>query len=225
MNVKIKFPVRKNIETPLKLQLQTYGLNYQETEDRIQKGSEIGRDMIREAYNMVNEIYKKDPAHWIIDYRMSSPLFKEWFGEITKPRQFKRIRNRLKGISNRYNSGFTVAIKPDSKGTPLAQTAGAANVTKNRFRVYPRLLKRDAWDIADTFVHEIGHHWFTDQKIEKVKVYGENRAKDLAKYNPRKARRSTENYSLFCRKVFEVNGKLVESDSRFFAAAEFASIS
>ena len=82
-------------------------------------------------------------------------------------------------------------------------------------RVYTHLIKKNIYELAETLVHELGHNWFTDQKLEKVKVYGERRARDLATYNPRKARRSTENYAIFCTKRYFAEGLHTETEDGY----------
>ena len=91
-------------------------------------------------------------------------------------------------------------------------------MTGDRFRIFTKGVRKAIYPLAELITHELGHNWFGDQKIETRKVYGEGPARTLAEYNPRKARRSTENYSLFCAKAHAAKGLRTKRKGNFRAA-------
>ena len=205
MTITVKFPRGARKGRRLDEQLEAVNLTRAAAEGRIRDAAVIADEMLREGLAVLRPIAEGARSR-MVDAFAAEPLLETWFGEVTRPRQVRTVHRRLDGICDRFVSGFTAAVRPEDDDSPLAQTAGAANLTGSRFRIYPRGLERDIWDVAELIIHEIGHHWFTDQKLGDLKVYGETRARDLATYDPRKARRSTENYAIFCMKAHEAAG-------------------
>ncbi len=219
MSLTIKLPASRVRRQRLARQLGEAGLSLDSAQTRLQHAWPVAGAMLDAGFNVVEEIMELPRDRRERAFNDHSDLV-HWFGEIERPRQARTVHKRLAGIRRRYGRNVTVALKPDrfkddDRRTPAAQTAGAANVTKQRMRVYTTLIARDIWEVAEVLVHELGHHWFTDQKLEKVKVYGERRARDLAKYNPRKARRSTENYAIFCARRHEADGLRADTANVF----------
>ncbi|HET8828134.1 MAG TPA: hypothetical protein VFM79_02275 [Pelobium sp.] len=219
MKVKINFPDKKSKLALLELQLKNINVSLEVAESRLTLAGPKAEDMARYGYDHIEAIYNQDKSTWI-DAFNSDPVLHKWFGSVTKESHVKKVRDRMKGIFNHVFNGYTIGLKPENDNSPLAITMGVANITNTRFRVYPSLIKRDIWEIAETIIHEIGHQWFTDQKLGSTKVYGEVIAGDLAKYDPTKARRSTENYSIFCAKIHQSKGKRVKGKGYFKASIE-----
>lgn len=217
MKVKINFPDSEAKTALLNLQLKNINLTPEGAETRLVLASKKAEEMVRLGYDEIEKLYQLEKEVWVDTFN-SNELLERWFGKVKKKGDVEKVRNRIKGIFKRLFSGYTIAIKPENDKSPLAITMGAANVTNTRFRVYPSLIKMEIWDVARTIIHEIGHHWFTDQKLGDVTVYGENVALDLATYDPKKARRSTENYSFYFAKVHESKGKRTKGKGYFKAS-------
>ena len=94
------------------------------------------------------------------------------------------------------NKVLTIKIKT-ANGTYNAMNGGSF-LSPNRFQVYPRWIKKEDKERGSIIIHELLHEWFLDQKLDGKKVYGSTAAKKLAKKEPKKARKSAENYEHFC---------------------------
>lgn len=132
-----------------------------------------------------------------------------YFGELLKVRHIKIIRKRIRRI-NRWLHKRKLKIRllsqnKAAKKTLIGQNYGSF-LSPRRFVLFPRWFKQDKNEKASVIIHELMHEWFDDQKITRHgktrKVYGKNAARALAKENPKKARRSAENYEQYCEQVW-----------------------
>jgi len=118
----------------------------------------------------------------------------------------KDVCNRLRRCHRRLSEKkLTVRVLPQSKAPDanvLAQNLGSVWSPK-KFKVFASWFGKDEASRASIMIHELHHDLFLDQRIKhrgkRVPVYGELLAKKLARDHPAKARRSAENYELFCK--------------------------
>ncbi len=144
-------------------------------------------------------------SSWIDNWN-SDTLLTQWFGKIDDVNNVSDVFNRLNSVVKRLNKKITIRLHPQREGNRNAQNNGTFFEPK-MFKVFPHLIENsldtttlelDYDRMASVLIHELVHLWFTDQKLDGNKVYGEDLAMDLAEKNPRKARRSAENYEHFC---------------------------
>ncbi|SHH31702.1 hypothetical protein [Marivita hallyeonensis] len=197
MTIRVITPSVRSRRNKLRDQLQTAGLSMADAHQRVYDAYPVALELLDAGFEIIDEV-RQAPRQDRVDAFMAEPLLVEFFGEATRVRHVNNVHRRLEGLRDRVERGFTVALKPDGKKTPLAQTTGALNTTRVRFRLYTRGIRLDIWDLAALINHEIGHQWFKDQKLGTEPVYGTQAARDLARYHPRRARKSTENYEQFC---------------------------
>jgi hypothetical protein len=121
----------------------------------------------------------------------------------------KDVRNRLRRCHRRLaEKQLTIRVFPQSKTdskTTSAQNLGSVFSPK-KFKVFSYWFTKDEDERASIIIHELNHDLYMDQKIKnskgkRVTVYGKTLAKKLARENARKARRSAENYELFCKEA------------------------
>lgn len=143
----------------------------------------------------VNAVYSKPRSQWVASWN-ADPMLTKWFGDVNRKSQVKDVHSRLLSVCIRLSRGITIRLRPNSESSPLAQNARWFMEPKT-FKVFARLLRKNDEYVASVFVHELIHLWFTDQKLDGTTVYGEALAMALADANPRKARRSAENYESF----------------------------
>lgn len=218
MQVKLDYPSVKGRKATLKAQLDRFSnstLSFNEMDDRLILSAEKARELVNAGSDYLVQKIGTNKNKWVEKFN-DDTILKRWFGEVKRKAQVQDVANRMEGLRKRMNRRLKIRIRPHSKGQikkinagrgfTLAQTVGAINLRSGTFTVYPYLVTKGVWEIAETISHEVGHQWFKDQKLEKTTVYGEPAARDLAKYNPRKARKSTENYAIFCDKVHPLMG-------------------
>lgn len=218
MQVKIDYPTAKGRKATLKAQLDrfsNFSLDFNDMDDRLILSSEKARELVNAGSDYLVQTIGTNKNRWVDNFN-GNTILTRWFGEVKRKAQVQDVANRMEGLRKRMNRRLKVRVRPHSKpqikkidagkGFTLAQTVGAINLRSGTFTVYPYLVTKGVWDIAETITHEIGHQWFKDQKLERTTVYGATAARDLAKYNPRKARKSTENYSLYCNQVHPLMG-------------------
>ncbi len=142
---------------------------------------------------------------WVDDWAASS-LLVQWFGNASRANYVKDVHDRLQSVDRRLNKQLVVRFHPQRTADRSAQNNGTFFEPRT-FKVFPRLIENsldstsnqvDHDYIASVFIHELIHLWFTDQKINGVKVYEESQALQLARDEPAKARRSAENYERYC---------------------------
>ncbi len=148
--------------------------------------------------------------NWITNWNNDALLVK-WFGEISKVGDASGVHNKMDSVVKRLNKKMTIRLHPqrdrasDGSSGTLAQNNGTFFEPKT-FKVFPYLFEASRADdnsliiddMASTFIHEMVHLFVFDQKHDGETVYGDTRALKLAIDRPDKARKSPENFSLFC---------------------------
>ena len=218
MHVKIDYPTTKGRKATLKAQLDRFSsfqLSFTDVDERLILGCEKARELVNAGSDYLVQNLGTSKNDWVDNFNRNTIMVR-WFGRVERKAQVEKVLNRMEGLRKRFNRRLKVRVRPHTKnqikkiesgrGYTLAQTIGAVNLRSGTFTVYPKLVTREVWEVAETILHEIGHQWFKDQKLENTTVYGETAARDLARYNPRKARKSTENYSIFCNSVHPLMG-------------------
>jgi hypothetical protein len=213
MKVKINYPNTQGGKATLQAHLDRFSnfrLDNAAVESRLIMGAEKARELTNAGSDYLVQAIGSNKNKWMENFNRDATLV-EWFGIVKNKQQVQKVVNRMEGLRKRMNRTLTIRVRPFPKsqikkidageGFTLAKTVGAINLRSGTFTVYPYLVTRGLWEVAETIVHEIGHQWFKDQKLESSTVYGETPARDLAKYNPRKARKSAENYSIYCDRV------------------------
>jgi len=152
-------------------------------------------------------------ATWVTNWN-SDELLVKWFGVISHHNNASDVNNRLSSVVDRLNKKVTIRLHPQRNRavTPVglegtrAQNNGTFFEPKT-FKVFPFIIESNIDDstkavsideIAAILIHELIHLWFNDQKLDGETVYGDDLAMQLAIDNPKKARKSAENYEWFC---------------------------
>ncbi len=157
----------------------------------------------------VEKVLKKDTKREKQRAWKKDALLVDYFGdEKLTVESMKDVRNRLRRCHRRLaDKQLTIRIFPQSKTsskTTSAQNLGSVFSPK-KFKIFSHWFSiTDGDSRAAIIIHELNHDLFMDQKIKdssgkRVTVYGKTLAKKLARENPKKARRSAENYELFCK--------------------------
>lgn len=147
---------------------------------------------------------------WIQNWN-GDRLLARWFGRISKVGDATDVFNKLNSVVERLNKKMTIRLHPQRDravggvGGTLAQNNGTFFEPRT-FKVFPFLFEASRTannaliidDMASTFIHEMVHLTVFDQKLEGETVYGERLALQLAIDKPNRARKSPENFSLFC---------------------------
>jgi len=164
------------------------------------------RKMAEKGRMHMDKVINKDRSELVKAWNSDSKL-KTWFGEAELPNHVKDVYDRLSSVEDRLNKKISIRVQPQRDSGTNAQNNGTFFEPKT-FKVFPKLIINsldpatsvpDYDYIGSVMIHELIHVWFTDQKLKDgTKVYGDVLAKKLAKENPRKARKSAENYEQFC---------------------------
>ena len=153
----------------------------------------------------LDAIVAKDRDKWVSSWAKDATLV-EWFGDAEKPDDVKDVHDRLTSVQRRLNKQVTIRLHPQREYSVSAQNNGTFFEPKT-FKVFPNFFSSaidgsgaaQLDEMASVMIHELIHLWFTDQKLEGVKVYGATLARQLATDEPKKARRSAENYEHYCK--------------------------
>lgn len=166
---------------------------------------ELSKVLSARGLRVLSNIIDEDRSQWVSLWNDRQKLV-TWFGVADKESQVKDVHDRLKYVDDRLNKQITIRLRPQRDANTNAMNAGTFFEPKT-FKVFPNLIKHSLDDttleigydyIASVMIHELIHVWFTDQKLDGETVYGEDLAKQLAVENPKKARRSAENYESYC---------------------------
>ena len=210
----IKLPVKTANVALLRTDLKdiTYMENGVEKELSIDDAYEILNDSykiakqisgrgLRRLTNIIDEPRENWENLWANNQRLV-----EWFGAVDRPKHVKDVHDRLKYVDDRLNKQITIRLHPQRSASTNAQNNGTFFEPKT-FKMFPNIFKHSLDDvtqevgyayIASVMVHELMHVWFKDQKLGGETVYGEALALQLAIDNPKKARKSAENYEHYC---------------------------
>ncbi|MGJ8667152.1 MAG: M35 family metallo-endopeptidase [Patiriisocius sp.] len=202
----VKSPTLKGKKKELTDDLKKLNLTIAQTERLLLDACKLAEQMMAKAYREINAIIKQDNKKWENAFNSDYKL-KLWFGEVTRKNHVRDVERRMDSICDRMAKGITIRLRPQKERTHNAQNNGTFFEPKT-FKVFPNLIAKDQQPeegrdaIAAVLIHELMHTWFKDQRIGNTKTYGDQRAKDLAKYDPRKARKSAENYEQYCLDVW-----------------------
>lgn len=208
--IQIKYPSSRRKSRKLNAQFDDIGLFITDVYERMYAAQPVAVVMGASGLAKIATVYNLNRNERVDAFNADATL-KLWFGEVSRPRHVRKVHDRMAAIADRVDRSFTVAIRPDrlrngQRVSPAAITSGAINLTTLRLRAYVILVRSSTLSVAKTYLHELGHVWFKDQNLGVETVYGEQAAQDLATYHPRKARRSTENYSQFARAQYLADG-------------------
>ncbi len=162
---------------------------------------EISARGLRRLQTIIDEPRDQWTSIWADRVRLN-----RWFGAVDKASDVKDVYDRLKSVDDRLNKKITIRFHPQRDQNTNAQNMGTFFEPKT-FKVFPKLIENSLDEetkeigynyIASVLIHELIHVWFTDQKLDGETVYGDELALKLAEDNPKKARRSAENYEHFC---------------------------
>jgi len=198
---KIKSPTRKKNKRAISEDLEKFGLTLSQAEGQLLEAADLASDMASAGYGILKGITDLSESRWVDEFS-GHALCDLWFGEVTKKSQVKKVRNRMDSICNRIQRGLTIRFRPQKERTHDAHNRGTF-FEPSTFKVFPFIFDEDMNYIASTYIHELMHVWFKDQKLGMEPVYGDQAALDLAKYHPRRARKSAENYAFFCEEALK----------------------
>ena len=202
MSHKVKSPTLKRKRRDLADDLEALDLTIGETEALLIDALNLAERMMNKAYREISAIIRLDNKDWKDTFNSNRKL-KKWFGEVKRKNHVRDVERRMDSICDRMNKGISIRLRPQKERTHNAQNTGTF-FEPRRFKVFPNLIAKDSEPdegrdaIAAVLIHELMHTWFKDQRLGDKKTYGAERAEDLAKYDPRKARRSAENYEHYC---------------------------
>jgi len=177
-------------------------------EDRIaqaisqaEKMSKAGLDYIQP---ILDEPKRKRENCWNNDF-----VLVDWFGKVSKPGHVKDVFRRLEKVYKRCSDKtLTVKIKAMLPHEYIAQNNGSF-LSPKTFKVTSAWISGDINIRGSVIIHELMHEWFSDQKIEGVSVYSMYLTKQLARTNPKSARKSPENYERFCLYIHDNSDRLL----------------
>lgn len=191
---KIKWPTKKSKRDSI---LSDVGYTKSEVEDRIVIAVQQAEKMAKKADKRIAKILDENKTKWISCWNSDDTLVL-WFGKVTKKSHIKDVGKRMSQACDRVaNKVLTIKIRPADGSTNASN--GGGFLSPKTFKVYPKWIKKDDCPRGAIIIHELLHEWFADQKIDGEKVYGSSDAKKLAKEEPKKARKSAENYEQYCR--------------------------
>ncbi len=190
---KIKWPKKQSKIDEI---INDSGYTKNKIEKRIVIAIEEAEKMAKIGDRCISSILNKDKSKWVSSWNNNATLVL-WFGKVSKKNHVKDVGRRMEDVCNKVtNKVLTIKIKT-ANGTYNAMNGGSF-LSPNRFQVYPRWIKKEDKERGSIIIHELLHEWFLDQKLDGKKVYGSTAAKKLAKKEPKKARKSAENYEHFC---------------------------
>ena len=190
---KIKWPG----DSEKKQFLNATGLTVDQTEDRITRAISKGEKMAKRGLNHIQPILDEKRSRWEACWNADKTL-KKWFGKVTKANHVKDVFRRLENAYDRLSDKtLTIKIKADLPNDYSAMNNGSF-LSPKTFQVGPDWFDNPINERGSVVIHELLHEWFIDQKIDGEIVYGATLAKKLADKEPKKARKSPENYEHYC---------------------------
>jgi hypothetical protein len=198
MACKVKMPKLKKNSDQLETDLAIYGLKIANAKQALLQACVIANKMSKKGNDVIEQITDGKKKKWVADFNRNTTL-RKWFGKAEKKSHVKDVRNRMRSVNKRIGKGLTLRLRPQKGRTLNAQNYGTFFDPKT-FKVFPQIFDGsiNVDYIASVFIHELLHLWFSDQYIDKSKVNTEGEVIKLAKKNPKKARKSAENYELYC---------------------------
>lgn len=208
MGHSIKLPRTKRNRRSVDWHLNKYGLKIGHMKQALMQAAVMSEKMSAECHKILRHVYLLKGGSSVENFN-KSPILVRWFGKAEKANDVKDVYNRTKSIQKRISKGLTIKIRPQKEKPGNARNHGGFLDPKT-FRVFPRMFEKFLDEnhhnrieiIAAIYIHEMMHLWFKDQKLDGEKVYGEDLALKLAKRDPKKARKSAENYEHFARELY-----------------------
>lgn len=202
MSHKTKVPSRKNKLQALESDLAKYGLKIGHARQACMQAAVFSQTMAKLGYDHIHRVMGDDKSKWVRNFNNDLVLVK-WFGKTEKKGHVKDVRNRMLSIAKRINKGLTIRLRPQKEIDANARNHGGF-ADPRAFRVFPMIFKNgiDTTYLASVYIHEMMHLWFQDQIIGRAKVNNEHLAKQLARFYPKKARKSAENYERYCKEIY-----------------------
>lgn len=219
--------VRKSLEIILPVKTANVALLRQDLRDiDFFDGNEIRPLTIDDAYEILNRVYQRsiemaenaltyiqpfavlaERPTWVSTWN-NDALLVRWFGSVNDHNDVSGVFNKMNSVVNRLNDKMVIRLHPQRSKTTSAQNNGTFFEPKT-FKVFPWLIESNldeekaiGYDyMASVFIHELIHLFVFDQKLDGETVYGEQLALKLAEDEPKKARKSPENFEHFCLEV------------------------
>jgi len=155
-------------------------------------------EMATVGIDKIQEIILMNRSRWKRTWN-NDDLLVQWFGKVQKASHVKNVHKRLGKVHNRIaNHVLAIRVRPARRGS--AQNLGTF-LSPKTFMIRPAWIMEGQEERAGTIIHELLHEWFLDQKLDGETVYGDELAMRLASENPKKARKSAENYAQYCMDV------------------------
>jgi hypothetical protein len=201
MNHKVTVPKKKGNLTQMTDELSDHGLKLGNAKQGSLQAALISEKMSRKAYSYIDKALGIRKSRWVVNFN-NDPLLKKWFGKVDKKAQAQDVLRRMDSAKKRIRRGLKIRLRPQKKQSNARNTMGFMG--PKDFQVFPKMFTHrtsggqiDTDTIAAIYIHELLHLWFKDQKLDGKTVYGSDLAKELAKREPEKARKSAENYEHF----------------------------
>jgi hypothetical protein len=172
-------------------ELEAKGMNISQAETILLEAADLGESMVKKGFAEIKKITDKNKKDWKDSFN-ENELILNWFGKVDNKSQVKKVRNRMDSICNRLIRELKIRFRPQKERTHYARNRGIF-FEPSTFKV----LDEDIQFIPSTYIHELVYVWFKDQRLGTEIVYGEQPALDLAKYHPRRVRKSAENFAFF----------------------------
>lgn len=198
MSHKIILPTQNNKLDEVKSDLENHDLSIGNAKQALMQAALKSEQMAAKACRYIESITNGKKRDWVKDFN-NSTLLRTWFGKVDGKGQVKKVRNRMRSVSNRIDKGLKIRLRPQGERTLNARNE-MGHFSARKFMVFPKIFEDgiNIERIASIYIHELVHLWFTDQKLNGEKVYDADTAKQLARENPKSARKSAENYERFC---------------------------
>jgi len=193
---KIKLPTRRKKRKALEKDLKAYNMSTRQAVRKCVRCLNLAIRMAEKGKARINNVYSEPRNTWVACWN-NDPMLTKWFGDVNRKSHVKNVHSRMLSVTNRLSKGITIRLRPSAECSSTNAQNGGWFMEPKTFKVFSRLLGKNDEYVASVFVHELIHLWFTDQKLNGQKVYGKALAMALADDNPRKARRSAENYESF----------------------------
>lgn len=208
MNHKVTIPRNAGDRIQMTKELNELGLKIGHAKQASLQAALISEEMSKKAYSYIDKTLGFKKKKWKNNFNSDS-LLVEWFGKVVKNGQAGDVLRRMNSTKKRIRRGLRIRLRPQRKQSNARNTMGFMG--PKDFQVFPKMFTKrtsggqiDTEEISAVFIHELLHLWFVDQKLDGKKVYGADLARQLAKREPKKARKSAENYEQFSLVVWNI---------------------
>ncbi len=155
-------------------------------------------------------ILEANTRNGIRDRWRRDALAPTYFGNTSSIANMKAVHRRLERAHRRLRDDVLTLQMRAPENTPEGQGGVGSNsgyfLSPRKFALYPLYGSLDAVHRSVVLIHELLHEWLTDQTLHGRTVYGGADAMDLARRDPKRARRNPSNFQHFLWQVWADSG-------------------